>query len=76
MLLPHADPNVRIDVPTIAQEQRQKFDVRAFATHYGLDATKGGGVFMWREVWSEEVSSIYRDTLSAFSILFAEPSRF
>lgn len=29
-----------------------------------LDEVKGGGIHMWREVWSTQVSKIYEDILS------------
>ena len=64
LLLPHADPAAPIKVPTLSSEQRSNFDVRAFASHYGLDGANGGGVHMWREEWDGEVSKIYKEVLS------------
>ena len=51
-------------------EERLGFDYRAFAAKHGLDASTGGGVFMWREVWDETVSRIHAETLSAFFLRF------
>ena len=31
---------------------------------HGLDASTGGGAHMWREVWNEEVSKVYKEVLS------------
>ncbi|KZT32151.1 PEBP-like protein [Sistotremastrum suecicum HHB10207 ss-3] len=45
---------------------REGFDTRAFVDKWGFSLDKGGpggGVFMWREVWSEVVSDIYQNTL-------------
>ena len=36
-----------------------------------MDATKGGGVHMWREVWDDDVSYIYRDVLGNFFSLLS-----
>ncbi|EJD50082.1 PEBP-like protein [Auricularia subglabra TFB-10046 SS5] len=35
----------------------------------------GGGVFMWREVWTEDVSKIYRDVLKAREPKYARPTK-
>ena len=50
-------------------EERLGFNYRKFAEKYGLDGAKGGGVFMWREIWDEGVSRIYADTLSMLFLL-------
>jgi large subunit ribosomal protein L35 len=42
--------------------------VREFSEKYGLDGSKGGAAHMWREVWDEQVSKIYADTLSQLSL--------
>lgn len=65
----------RLDIPVVPDAHRLGFDVRAFARQWGLDGAKGGGVHMWREVWSADVSTVYKEILSeclvvAFLILF------
>ena len=55
----------------MSDQERHGFDVRAFVSQWGLDATRGGGgggAHMWREVWDEDVSAIYKDILSKFSL--------
>lgn len=58
MLLPQKS---RIDVPKLTSETRLGFNVREFLQKYDLDPSTGGGAHMFREVWSEGVSSIYKD---------------
>ena len=65
---PGGTERVDIDVQKYLS-QRDAFDVRAFCATYGFDLDRnghGGGVFMWREVWNETVSDIYKMTLSKF----------
>ena len=38
------------------------FDVQTFVKEHGL-GTDGGGAFMWRAVWDEESSRIWRDVI-------------
>lgn len=64
LLLPQAHPTERISVPQLTDAGRLGFDVRAFCARHGLNGSKGGGAHMWREVWDETVSKIYRDVLS------------
>ena len=45
-------------------DTRRGFNLREFSEQWGLDGGNGGGAFMWREVWDESVSDIYRHTLS------------
>lgn len=57
---------------------RDQFDMRSFVAQHGFDMdTKGhgGGVFMWREVWDETVSDIYRNTLSQFKLYSSHEHR-
>ncbi|KIP02565.1 hypothetical protein PHLGIDRAFT_111938 [Phlebiopsis gigantea 11061_1 CR5-6] len=70
LLVPQASPTERIKIPAISMEQRLGFDYRAFAANHGLDASKGGGVFMWREVWDETVSRIHAETLKTEEPVF------
>lgn len=53
-----------IDVPVFSEAERKNFDVRAFIKQYGLNPAKGGGAYMFRQVWDETVSKIYTDILS------------
>ena len=68
LLVPQSSPTERITVPVPTDEDRLGFDFRDFAAKYGLDASKGGAVHMWREIWDETVSQIYRDVLSTLII--------
>ncbi|KAH9949497.1 PEBP-like protein [Amylocystis lapponica] len=63
LLLPQASSTEPISVPVISDAERLGFDFRTFAERYELDGSKGGGAHMWREVWNETVSQIYRDVL-------------
>ncbi|KAF8876496.1 phosphatidylethanolamine-binding protein, partial [Infundibulicybe gibba] len=51
-----------LDIPPIADDARAGFDMRAFVRRWGMDRG-GGGAHMWRAVWGEECSAIYRDIL-------------
>ncbi|KAI0044081.1 PEBP-like protein [Auriscalpium vulgare] len=65
LLLPHASPNAVISPGPI---ERQGFDVRKFVEEHNLQLGTfkeggGGGAHMWRAVWDEESSRIWRDVL-------------
>ncbi|KAG5638189.1 hypothetical protein H0H81_001391 [Sphagnurus paluster] len=60
---PGVPTSVTLDIPPVEAEARRDFDVRAFMRRWGLDGAQGGGAHMWREVWNEKVSSIYRNVL-------------
>lgn len=60
---PDLSTSTHLDIPPVTDAQRHQFDVRAFVRQWGLNGAKGGGVHMWREVWSEAVSKIYADIL-------------
>ena len=62
LLLPHADPAAELSLPPGPLE-RDTFDVRDFVKEHAL-RTDGGGAFMWRAVWDEESSRIWRDVIS------------
>lgn len=66
LLLPQASPTEPIKLPNIPEAERLGFNFRAFADEHGFDGSKGGGAHMWREVWDETVSKIYRDVLSEY----------
>ncbi|KAF8198980.1 phosphatidylethanolamine-binding protein [Pholiota molesta] len=59
-------------VPT---EERHGFDVRQFAQRWNLDASKGGGAHMFREIWDEEVSAIYKSVLGKEEPRYGRPPR-
>ncbi|EAU80267.2 hypothetical protein CC1G_13488 [Coprinopsis cinerea okayama7 len=62
-----ANPGVptskKLDIPVVSDAERLGFNVRQFCQTWGLDASTGGGLHMFREVWDEEVSKIYKDVL-------------
>ncbi len=65
-------PPPTLDIPVVPMEQRRGFDVRAFAQRWNLDGAKGGGAHMFREVWDEEVSKIYKTILGQWQhLIFA-----
>jgi len=72
-LLPQPDSAQTIKVPVIKDEARRGFNLRQFCETHGYDASAGGGAHMWREVWNETVSDIYRDTLKLPEPIFAFP---
>ena len=55
--------SVQLDIPIVSDQERLGFNVRKFANQWNLNGAKGGGVHMWREVWEDDVSLIYRDIL-------------
>ena len=63
-MLPQASPTEPLKLPKISEAARLGFNFRTFAEEHGFDGSKGGGAHMWREVWDETVSKIYRDVLS------------
>lgn len=69
LLLPQPSSSEPISVPAYTDEQRLGFDFRAFAAQYSLDASTGGAAHMWREVWDETVTQIYKDVLSTLFII-------
>ncbi|GJE94174.1 PEBP-like protein [Phanerochaete sordida] len=75
MLVAQQDPTKRIEVAVPTKEQRLGFSYRQLAAEVGLDATKGGGIFMWREIWDETVSRIYAETLKTEEPVFGKPPK-
>lgn len=61
--------SVQLDIPIVSDQERLGFNVRRFAKQWNLNGAKGGGVHMWREVWDDDVSLIYRDILRKFFCL-------
>ena len=59
-----------LDIPVVSNAEREGFDVRAFMQKWGLDGSKGGGVHMFREIWDEDVSNIYKNILGEFITIF------
>lgn len=70
-LLPQPDATQPTKIPVIKDEVRLGFNLREFCGAHGYDVSAGGGAHMWREVWNETVSDIYRDTLSEYLLCFA-----
>jgi len=62
--------SVQLDIPIVSDQERLGFNVRKFASQWNLDGAKGGGVHMWREVWDDDVSLIYRDILGKCFFVF------
>lgn len=55
--------SVHLDIPVVSDKQRKAFNLRGFMREWGFDMRQGGGAHMWREVWDEHVSTIYKDIL-------------
>jgi len=53
-----------LPIPVVRDSDRLHFDVRVFAETWNLDGASGGGAHMWREIWDDDVSTIYKDILS------------
>ncbi|KAH9958667.1 phosphatidylethanolamine-binding protein, partial [Lactifluus volemus] len=73
LLLPHADPAAKLSLPPGPLE-RDTFDVRDFVKEHAL-RTDGGGAFMWRAVWDEESSRIWRDVIEKPEPRFGYPPK-
>ncbi|TFK99620.1 phosphatidylethanolamine-binding protein [Pterulicium gracile] len=71
-LLPQS---AELNIPVVTTEQRLGFNVRAFLQEHNIDPASGGGVHMWREIWDDHVSTIYRDILHAPEPRFGRPPR-
>ncbi|KAF9456690.1 phosphatidylethanolamine-binding protein [Collybia nuda] len=67
--------SVHLEIPPVSDVERRDFDVRMFTRRWGLDATKGGGAHMWREVWSEGVSKIYAEVLKEDEPRYGRPPK-
>lgn len=64
LVLPQSSPTEPIDIPVFEESDRLGFDFRVFAEKYGFNGARGGGAHMWREVWDDTVSHIYKYTFS------------
>jgi len=67
--------SVHLDIPVVPDRERLGFDVRQFASKWNLNDAKGGGAHMWREVWDDDVSNIYRDVLGIEEPIFGRPPK-
>ncbi|GLB36628.1 putative PEBP-like protein [Lyophyllum shimeji] len=72
---PGVPTSVHLDIPPVEDAERRDFDVRAFMQRWGLDGAQGGGAHMWREVWDEKVSEIYRDVLKEPEPRYGRPPK-
>jgi hypothetical protein len=61
---PNEPTSVHLDIPVVSDRWRKGFDLRGFMREWGFDMREGGGAHMWREVWDEHVSTVYKDILS------------
>jgi len=75
LLLPHVNPAERLDIPPPGPSERLGFNLRDFAQQHGLALGHGGGAHMWREVWDEEVSAIYREVLHVPEPVYKRPRK-
>jgi len=61
LLLPHEDSTAKLSLPS-GPFERDAFDIRGFVQKHAL-RTDGGGAFMWRAIWDEESSRIWREVI-------------
>lgn len=52
-----------LDIPVVPDEERLGFNLRALISKWNIDPVNGGGAHMWRQVWDEGVSRIYKHIL-------------
>ncbi|PPQ90431.1 hypothetical protein CVT25_014949 [Psilocybe cyanescens] len=67
--------SVSLDIPVVRKDERLGFDVREFAARWNLDGAQGGGAHMWREIWDEDVSMIYKDILNENEPHYGQPPK-
>jgi len=67
--------SMHLDIPVVPEEERLGFNVREFVQRWGMNATTGGGAHMWREVWDEDVSKIYKDILGKDEPRYSRPPK-
>ncbi|KXN84820.1 54S ribosomal protein L35, mitochondrial [Leucoagaricus sp. SymC.cos] len=67
--------SIHLDIPVITDKQRKGFHLRSFMREWGFDMREGGGAHMWREVWDEHVSTIYRDILKTSEPRYGRPRK-
>ncbi|KIK06040.1 hypothetical protein K443DRAFT_90201 [Laccaria amethystina LaAM-08-1] len=72
---PGVPTSVHLDIPIVPEEERLGFSVREFTRQWGLDARKGGGAHMWREIWNEDVSTIYKDIFQREEPRYGRPPK-
>ncbi|KAF4623887.1 hypothetical protein D9613_001572 [Agrocybe pediades] len=65
-----------LPIPVVQDTDRLHFDVREFAEAWNLEGANGGGAHMWREVWDEDVSAIYKDILKKEEPVFGQPPKY
>ncbi|KAI9510695.1 PEBP-like protein [Russula earlei] len=73
LLLPHEDPTKKLSLPPGTLE-RDSFDVRRFTQEHAL-RTDGGGAFMWRAVWDNESSRIWREIIKKPEPRYGSPPK-
>ncbi|KAF8962532.1 phosphatidylethanolamine-binding protein [Flammula alnicola] len=67
--------SAHLDIPVVPTEERLGFNVRAFVERWNLDAAQGGGAHMFREIWDEDVSEIYKSVLKTPEPRYGRPRR-
>lgn len=72
LLLPQ---KASVSVPVLQKDQRYGFSVRDFIEKYELDLSAGGGAFMWREVWSDAVPTIFKEIFGSEEPKYGRPPR-
>ncbi|KAJ3493313.1 hypothetical protein NLJ89_g11047 [Agrocybe chaxingu] len=67
--------SMHLDIPVVPDAERLGFNVREFTRRWNLNAAKGGGAHMWREVWDEDVSKVYKDILNKPEPHYSRPPK-
>ncbi|KAF9448843.1 PEBP-like protein [Macrolepiota fuliginosa MF-IS2] len=72
---PNEPTSIHLDIPIVSNKERKGFDLRGFMRDWGFDMRQGGGAHMWREVWDEHVSTIYKDILKTPEPRYGRPKK-
>ncbi|TFK76620.1 PEBP-like protein [Pluteus cervinus] len=72
---PGSSTSRHLDIPAVSDVDRLHFDVREFIKQWGLNPAKGGGAYMWREVWDATVSNIYANVLGSSEPKYGRPPK-
>ncbi|EKM83372.1 hypothetical protein AGABI1DRAFT_116893 [Agaricus bisporus var. burnettii JB137-S8] len=72
---PNEPTSIHLDIPIVSDRRRKGFDLRSFMREWGFDMRQGGGAHMWREVWDEHVSTVYKDILKIPEPRYGRPRK-
>ncbi|KAF8168368.1 phosphatidylethanolamine-binding protein [Crassisporium funariophilum] len=67
--------SVHLDIPIVSETERFGFNIREFMRRWNLSGAKGGAGHMWREIWDEDVTAIYKDILKREEPRYGRPPK-